>query len=108
MLDHDFIDNYTSGFQETIDAVKDYTLEWAEEITGIDKEKIKAAAELWGKAKTSFLLHARGIEHHSKGVDNVVRLYQFSSGNGKNWETVLRIRNNNRTRKRTRRKRTRT
>ena len=72
MLDHDFIDNYTSGFDETLDAVKDYTLEWAEEVTGIKKEKIKEAAELWGRAKTSFLLHARGIEHHSKGVDNVV------------------------------------
>ena len=72
MLDHDFIDNYTSGFDVTIDSVKDYTLEWAEEITGIKKEKIKEAAELWGKAKTSFLLHARGIEHHSKGVDNVL------------------------------------
>jgi len=72
MLDHDFIDNHTSGFEETLDSVKDYTLEWAEEITGIKKEKIKQAAEWWGKASTSFLLHARGIEHHSKGVDNVV------------------------------------
>lgn len=72
MLDHDFINNHTSGFQETIDAVKEYTLEWAEEVTGIAKHKIKEAAELWGKAKTSFLLHARGIEHHSKGVDNVL------------------------------------
>lgn len=72
LLDHDFIDNYTSGFEETIEAVKDYTLEWAEEKTGIDKEKIRLAAEMWGKAKTSFLLHARGIEHHSKGVDNVL------------------------------------
>ena len=72
MLDHDFINNHTSGFEATIDAVKEYTLEWAEEITGIQKEKIKEAAELWGKAKTSFLLHARGIEHHSKGVDNVL------------------------------------
>ncbi len=72
MLDHDFINNYTSGFQDTLDAVKDYTLEWACSITGITVEKIKAAAELWGKAKTSFLLHARGIEHHSKGVENVL------------------------------------
>lgn len=72
MLDHDFIDNHTSGFEQTITSVKDYTLEWAEEITGIDKEKIKLAAEWWGKANTSFLLHARGIEHHSKGVDNVL------------------------------------
>lgn len=72
LLDHDFIQNHTTNFQETIDAVKDYTLEWAESVTGIEKEKIQQAAELWGKAKTSFLLHARGIEHHSKGVDNVL------------------------------------
>lgn len=72
MLDHDFIDNHTSGFEQTIESVKDYSLEWAEEITGIDKDKIKLAAEWWGKANTSFLLHARGIEHHSKGVDNVL------------------------------------
>ncbi|MDN3670762.1 molybdopterin oxidoreductase family protein [Echinicola jeungdonensis] len=71
-LDHEFIDNYTSGFQETIDAVKDYDLDWAEETTGIPKEKIQQAASWWGKAKTSFLLHARGIEHHSKGVENVL------------------------------------
>lgn len=71
-LDHDFIDNYTSGFQESIDAVKDYDLAWAEEKTGIPAAKIQQAAEWWGKAKTSFLLHARGIEHHSKGVDNVL------------------------------------
>lgn len=72
MLDHDFIDNHTSGFEQTIESVKDYSLEWAEEVTGIDKEKIKLAAEWWGNANTSFLLHARGIEHHSKGVDNVL------------------------------------
>ncbi len=72
LLDHDFIDNHTSGFKETIASVKDHTLDWAEEVTGIQKEKIQQAAEWWGKAKTSFLLHARGIEHHSKGVDNVV------------------------------------
>ena len=71
-LDHDFIDNYTSGFEETIAAVKDYSLEWAEEITGIPAESIRQAAAMWGKANTSFLMHARGIEHHSKGVDNVL------------------------------------
>ena len=31
---------------------------------------IVRAAEMWGPAETSFLLHARGIEHHSKGVEN--------------------------------------
>lgn len=83
MLDHDFIVNHTSGFQETIDAVKDYTLEWAEEITGTKKEKIEAAAKLWGKAATSFLLHARGIEHHTKGVENVLSCINIVLASGR-------------------------
>lgn len=83
MLDHDFIDNHTSGFEETIAAVKDYTLEWAEEITGAKKEKIEAAAKLWGKASTSFLMHARGIEHHSKGVENVLSCINIVLASGR-------------------------
>ncbi|HEU4551571.1 MAG TPA: molybdopterin oxidoreductase family protein [Chitinophaga sp.] len=71
LLDHDFINQYTSGFADSMEAVKDYSLEWASAVTGISVEKIRQAAELWGRAKTSFLLHARGIEHHTKGVENV-------------------------------------
>ncbi|MEX0600098.1 MAG: molybdopterin oxidoreductase family protein, partial [Rhodothermales bacterium] len=33
---------------------------------------IRQAAEWWGQAETSFLMHARGIEHHSHGVQNVM------------------------------------
>lgn len=83
MLDHDFIDNHTSGFEATIEAVKDYTLEWAEEITGAKKEKIEEAAKLWGKASTSFLLHARGIEHHTKGVENVLSCINIVLASGR-------------------------
>jgi assimilatory nitrate reductase catalytic subunit len=71
-LDHDFIDNHTTDFDKAMEAVKDYTPEWAEEVTGVPAEKIRQAARMWGPAKTSFLLHARGIEHHTKGVDNVL------------------------------------
>lgn len=71
-LDHDFIANHTSGFEEAKKAVESYDLEWAERTTGIPKEKIMQAAQWWGAAKTSFLLHARGIEHQSKGVENVL------------------------------------
>lgn len=83
MLDHDFIDNHTSGFESAKEAVKDYTLEWAEEITGTKKEKIEAAAKLWGKASTSFLLHARGIEHHTKGVENVLSCINIVLASGR-------------------------
>jgi len=71
-LDHEFIANHTTDFEKAKEAVKDYDLEWAERTTGIAKEKILQAAQWWGPAKTSFLLHARGIEHQSKGVENVL------------------------------------
>jgi assimilatory nitrate reductase catalytic subunit len=70
-IDHDFIQHYTSGFEVAAEAVESYDLAWAELTTGIKAPLIRLAAEWWGKAKTSFLLHARGIEHHSKGVENV-------------------------------------
>ena len=71
-LDHEFIAQHTSGFGAAADAVRDYDLPWAERVTGVPKERIALAAEWWGKAATSFLMHARGIEHHTKGVDNVL------------------------------------
>lgn len=71
-LDHDFIAHHTSGFDAAAAAVESFSLPWAEEVTGVPAAQIAQAAEWWGRAATSFLLHARGIEHHTKGVDNVV------------------------------------
>jgi len=71
-IDQDFIDNCTTGFEEVKATVQKYTPEVAGELSGVDPALIVKAAELWGPAKTSFLLHARGIEHHTKGVENVL------------------------------------
>jgi assimilatory nitrate reductase catalytic subunit len=70
--DQQFIDACTTGFEAVRDAVKPYTPEVAGEMSGVAPELIVRAAEMWGPAKTSFLLHARGIEHHTSGVDNVL------------------------------------
>jgi assimilatory nitrate reductase catalytic subunit len=69
-LDHDFIENHTSGFDAVAAHVKEWTPKWTAEVTGVAEKQIRAAAEVWGTAKTSFLMHARGIEHHSHGVEN--------------------------------------
>lgn len=82
-LDHEFIRNHCSGFEAAAEAVKDYDLAWAEQTTGISADKIMQAATMWGKAKTSFLMHARGIEHHTKGVDNVVSCINLVLASGR-------------------------
>lgn len=71
-LDHEFINQHTVGFDALAEHVKEWTPRQTAEVTGIAERAIRQAAELWGKAKTSFLLHARGIEHHSHGVQNVL------------------------------------
>jgi assimilatory nitrate reductase catalytic subunit len=69
-LDHDFIDRHTHGFDALAAHVRRWTPARTAEVTGISERAIRKAAELWGTAKSSFLLHARGIEHHSHGVQN--------------------------------------
>jgi assimilatory nitrate reductase catalytic subunit len=71
-LDHDFIQNYTVGFDAVATHVKEWTPRRTAEITGIKEKAIRQAAEWWGTAESSFLLHARGMEHHTHGVQNVL------------------------------------
>jgi assimilatory nitrate reductase catalytic subunit len=71
-LDHEFIDAHTVGFDALAEHVAQWTPAHTAEVTGVAEGAIRQAAELWGTAKTSFLLHARGIEHHSHGVQNVL------------------------------------
>lgn len=71
-LDHNFIETHSAGFEAVAEHVKEWTPSQTAQVTGITERAIRQAAEWWGKASTSFLLHARGIEHHSHGVQNVL------------------------------------
>jgi assimilatory nitrate reductase catalytic subunit len=71
-IDREFIAQSTVGFE----AVEAYCRQWplarTAEVTGVPERSLRKAAELWGNARSSFLFHARGIEHHSNGVQNAL------------------------------------
>jgi assimilatory nitrate reductase catalytic subunit len=69
-LDHAFIEAHTTGFDKVCEHVRPWTPQRTAEVTGIAERAIRQAAEWWGTAGSSFLLHARGIEHHTHGVQN--------------------------------------
>ncbi len=71
-LDHAFINAHTTGFEAAAEHVQQWTPARTAQVTGIAESAIRQAAEWWGTARTSFLMHARGIEHHSHGVQNVL------------------------------------
>ncbi len=71
-IDREFIDAHTVGFDAVAEYCKQWTPAHTAEVTGVPERSLRAAAELWGQARSSFMLHARGIEHHSIGVQNVL------------------------------------
>jgi assimilatory nitrate reductase catalytic subunit len=71
-IDREFIARSTVGFEDLAAAVAEWTLPRTARETGIAEAAIEQAAEWWGTARTSFLMHARGIEHSSHGVQNVL------------------------------------
>src|SRR5512140_2826856 len=82
-IDRRFIAGHTTGWEAVEKAVEKYTPEYGAKIAGVPASLIVKAAELWGPAKTSFLLHARGIEHHSKGVENCMAALNLVVGSGR-------------------------
>jgi assimilatory nitrate reductase catalytic subunit len=82
-LDHAFIEHHTVGFDAVAAHVRDWTPQRTAEVTGIAEKTIRQAAEWWGTAKTSFLCHARGLEHHSNGVKNVMSAINIVLASGR-------------------------
>ena len=72
LTDESFIDARTNDWQATRELALRYTPDVASQISGVPAEKIVQAARLYGRAKTAMLMHARGIEHHTNGVNNVL------------------------------------
>jgi assimilatory nitrate reductase catalytic subunit len=82
-LDEKFIAEHTHDFDKVRELVKRNTPEATEKITGVPAASIIKAAEMWGPAETSMLLHARGIEHHTKGVENVLTYINLVLASGR-------------------------
>src|SRR4029077_6155584 len=71
-LDREFIEASTVGFDDVAAYCREWTPGRTAEGTGVPERSRRQAAEWWGTARTSFLFHARGIEHHSNGVQNAL------------------------------------
>ena len=80
--DRAFIAEHTVGFEEVAESVKPYDPRSVAERTGVPPEAIERAARWVGEAGRAVLLHARGVEHQSKGVENVLALINIALATG--------------------------
>ena len=70
LTDQEFIATHTTGFEQTAECVTAWNPRRAAEVTGIPPDAIERAAHWIGESRRVMILHARGLEHHSKGVEN--------------------------------------
>lgn len=70
LYDKDFVENYTCGFEELTEHVKQYTPEAVENITGVKAELICQGARLYAGNKPAALQWGNGIEHDTNVFDS--------------------------------------
>ncbi len=83
LIDEEFIKSRTNDWELTRKVIENFTPQMASEISGVPAKKIVKAGLLYGRAKTGMIMHARGIEHHSNGVNNVLSYINIVLATGK-------------------------
>ena len=78
----DFISEHTTGFEQVAESARAWDPRTAAEKTGVPPESIERAAHLFAKAERAIVLHARGVEHQSKGVENCLALINLCLATG--------------------------
>ncbi len=82
LIDEEYLRERTHGWEEVQEIVEPFTLEYAQQLSGVPAERILAAARLYGRAATSLIMHARGIEHSTHGVDNCLACINLALARG--------------------------
>ena len=71
LVDREYIDRHTSGFDELRDSVRAYTPERVAEITGLTPDQLYRTAVLYAGARAGFIAWTMGVNHSSKGTETV-------------------------------------
>ena len=82
LQDDAFIAQHTNGFEAVKESVRGYDPRKVAEVTGVPPEAVEKAAHWFAEADRAIAMHARGLEHHSKGVENCSALINLTLATG--------------------------
>lgn len=74
LYDEDFITARVEGFEDFAQAIRDCTPEWAEGVSGVPADQIRAAARLYATAESAAIYWGMGISQSVHGTDNALSL----------------------------------
>ncbi|MGE4159637.1 MAG: formate dehydrogenase subunit alpha, partial [Planctomycetota bacterium] len=71
LINRDFIDKHTEGFEEVRAHLKDYSPEAVKDITGIDPELVREAARIYACAPSAMICWGLGVTEAAHGTNTV-------------------------------------
>jgi anaerobic selenocysteine-containing dehydrogenase len=71
LIDRDYIEAHTTGFDVLRESVRSYTPERVAEITGLSPDLLFRTALLYANARAAFIGWTMGVNHSTKGVETV-------------------------------------
>jgi len=83
LIDHDFVRDYTEGFETLKQLVEEYTPEKVGEICHIDPDRLIEAARIYAKAKKAPIIYCLGVTEHTAGTEGVMSLSNIAALCGK-------------------------
>ena len=78
LVNTEFVERATEGFEEYRRSVEPWTLDEAERVTGVPAEAIREAAHTYARADHAQLCWTLGITEHHNAVDNVFALINLA------------------------------
>ena len=71
LVDHEYVERCTSGFEALRESVRDYTPERVAELTGLTPELVCRTAWTYARANAAFIGWTMGVNHSTKGTETV-------------------------------------
>jgi formate dehydrogenase alpha subunit len=74
LLDEEFVARRTDNFEAYSESLKEYTLKYVEELTGVTVQDIRAAAQRYAGASRAAIVCGTGITQYATGTNGVAAL----------------------------------
>ncbi|MGO4642559.1 FdhF/YdeP family oxidoreductase [Mesorhizobium sp. 2RAF45] len=71
VLDHDFIQEHTTGFEEFAQAARAHQWDELERVSGLSRAEMMQAANTYANASAVMMIYGMGLTQHLMGVENV-------------------------------------
>ena len=71
LVDHDYVKNYTLGFEELAERARERTPAWAEQITGVSADDIRTLAREFATTKPAAIRIGVALERHYGGGQTI-------------------------------------